>query len=223
MDEQQNFSDEKKNSESEEDIDVDWPSAPPLDYLEKIKGYEMVSFDSVSVPPPTNTVKNQSDEKEKRKNSIISPETFPAVTQDQAKEALIQHLSTKCCYGKTAVNQMMITKMEYIPAFHYELQTFLEKRETNWTYTAHKGGSIDSTACGSAPLPWEIEEAPSQMFKDEVKIVSVPHTAVVKTCHKCKGTGGMTCKDCSGKGWVRCLHCHGDVYLSDGGSLGRER
>ena len=44
---------------SEEDEDKDdmdelesWPSAPPLDILDCIKGYEMVSFDATQVPPP---------------------------------------------------------------------------------------------------------------------------------------------------------------------------
>ena len=36
----------------EEDLGEDWPSAPPLDILDCIKGYEMVSFDATSVPPP---------------------------------------------------------------------------------------------------------------------------------------------------------------------------
>lgn len=37
--------------EEEEELE-DWPSAPPLDILDCIKGYEMVSFDATSVPPP---------------------------------------------------------------------------------------------------------------------------------------------------------------------------
>ena len=64
-----------------------------------------------------------------------------------------------------------------------------------------------------------------------MRLVTVPHTQVVKTCHKCRGTGGLTCGECGGKGWVRCLHCHGDVHLPSGadqanhgsGSLDRDR
>jgi len=39
------------------------------------------------------------------------------------------------------------------------------------------------------PLPWEIEETPSQQFKEEVRLIEVPHTESTKTCHRCKGTG----------------------------------
>ena len=94
---------------------------------------------------------------------------------------------------------MVIKEVHYQPAYHYELQTYVEKRETNWTYAPHKGGSINGPSHGRAPLPWEIVEEPTSMFKDEVRIVSIPHTDVIKACHKCRGTGGMTCRECSGK------------------------
>ena len=49
---------EKKDDGDDPDEDPadieeeDWPTAPPLDILDCIKGYEMVSFDATSVPPP---------------------------------------------------------------------------------------------------------------------------------------------------------------------------
>ncbi len=41
------------------------------------------------------------------------------------------------------------------------------------------------------PLPWEIEEDAVQPFKDEVRLIEVPHTESTKTCHRCRGTGKM--------------------------------
>ena len=71
--------------------------------------------------------------------------------------------------------------MDYVPAYHYELQTFAEKRETNWVCGPHKvthtslvthwqpltfqGLDMDSATSGRAPLPWEVELPPSNMFK----------------------------------------------------------
>lgn len=172
----------------------------------------MVSFDTVSVPPPTSSTREEqehtepeNEEEAKNRNkstskkSLVIPEAIPSLTQTQARDALLLYLSTKCCYGTGAAKQMRISSMDYVPAFHYELQTFLEKRETSWTYAPHKGGDVDGPCRGPAPLPWDIEEIPSQMFKDEVRVVTVPRTGVVKACHKCRGTGGMTCRDCSGK------------------------
>jgi len=222
---------ETESRDSDGDEEDDWPSAPPVDYLEHVQGYEMVSFDTVSVPPPAEIPTEEKEEEGGDEKSpppppaaVLQPQTGVNLTQQQARSALLSHISNKCCYGSGAAKQMQVTSMDYVPAHHYELQTFTEKRETSWTYAPHKGGEVDGPARGRAPLPWEIEEPPVSMFKDEVRVVTVPHTGVVKACHKCRGTGGMTCKDCYGKGWVRCLHCHGDVYLSnDSGSLGRDR
>ena len=176
----------------------------------------MVSFDTVSVPPPLPVPTTEGGEDggdgesktadgEAPNKPIINTETIPTLTHQQARDALLKHVSSKCCYGSGAAKQMKVSEMEYMPAFHYELQTFIEKRETSWTYAPHKGGEVDSPARGPAPLPWDIDEKPGTMFKDEVRVVTVPHTGVVKACHKCRGTGGMVCRDCSGK--VRLDRC----------------
>ena len=44
--------DSEPDEPDDEDLEEDWPTAPPLDILDCIKGYEMVSFDATSVPPP---------------------------------------------------------------------------------------------------------------------------------------------------------------------------
>ena len=156
----------------------------------------MVSFDTVTVPPPTDV----SGEVEKEKASspdqtmtvLPSPTEVP-LTSHQARSALLSFVSSHFCYSAGAAKQMRIISMNYLPAYHYELQTFTEKRETNWAYAPHKGLDLDSATSGRAPLPWEVDEPPLSMFKEEVRMVTVPHTGVVKTCHKCRGSGGMTC------------------------------
>ena len=157
------------------------------------------------------------------------------LSEDTARGCLLEHVTSHVCYGREAAKTMVITELEYVPALHYEIQTFTERRETCWSYAPHRAESqgpgdlgLDQ---GHAPLPWELEQAPGRMFREEVRLVTVPHTGVVKTCHKCRGTGGQLCGQCGGKGWVRCLHCHGDVHLPSGadqahhgsGSLDRDR
>jgi hypothetical protein len=138
------------------------------------------------------------------------------LTEDEAREALLGYLQHHCCYGKGAARGMTVKKIECLPAYHYELQTFSEKRETAWTYSPIRGmsGAVAAATSGgyggSPPLPWEIEEFPTHPFKDEVRLVPVPNTSNVKSCHRCRGSGGVLCKDCNGKGWQRCIHCHGD-------------
>ena len=109
---------------------------------------------------------------------MIAPEIEPKLTEAQARAAMLSHISSHCCYGKAAAKNMTIKKMEYLPAYHYELQTFTEKRETAWTYAAIRTGyesMLSNGALGSGipPLPWEIFEEPAQAFKDEVRLVQV--------------------------------------------------
>ena len=187
----------------------------------------MVSFETIVVPPPPHD-----DDSDNEKDGKITeleddppcysePQVVVKITEDLARGCLLDHVSSHVCYGREAAKQMVITGMEYVPALHYELQTFTERRETCWSYTPHRPDNktiVDGPDTCPAPLPWQVEQHPMRMFRDEVRLVTVPHTGVVKTCHKCRGTGGMTCGDCSGKGWVRCLHCHGDVHLPESGS-----
>ena len=216
----------QSNTDGEADLDDDpgeaWPTAPPLELIENIKGYEMVSFDARNVPPPPfesadilSSTEEEGDEaeakraaKQKKEQEEIVLETETRLTEEAAKIALLSYLDDHCCYGKGAAKNMTVKKMENIPAYHYELQTFSEKRETAWTYAPLKSNSVMeshsfASAGGVPPLPWEIEEFPTQPFKDEVRLIAVPNTSSVKSCHRCRGTGGVTCKDCSGKGWYR--------------------
>ena len=250
-----------------EEIEEDWPSAPPIDILDHIKGYEMVSFDTNMCPPPlegfdpqpppisspsqeikdrqvgvevevdsgscdnnlddiASSASRQQEKQEPPPPPLIIPEFESKLTEEQARSALLTHIADHCCYGKAAAKNMHIKKMECGPAYHYELQTFSEKRETAWTYAAIRPGYTDMMGGGSLgavpPLPWEIIEHPTQPFKDEFRLVQVPNTGSTKQCHRCRGTGGMTCRDCNGKGWSRCLNCHGDGWMHDSGGH-RER
>ncbi len=240
-------------SAAEEDDGTDgeppWYAAPPNDYIDNIKGYEETSFDAVNVPPPVDLdaaaiLRGEAAGKDGGggEGDVAAPPPAPPppiqlecevkLTEDEARAALLGHLDNHCCYGKGAARNMVIKKMECLPAFHYELQTFSEKRETAWTYAPIRSGFCDAygtgggLGSGAPPLPWEIEEFPSHPFKDEVRLIPVPNTCSTKSCHRCRGTGGVLCKDCNGKGWYRCMHCHGDGWLGEGGGGGggsRER
>lgn len=222
-----------ENDLTDENEQLHHLTGPPLEYIDQaVKGYELVSFDGLVVPPPPDYEEAiiSSDTNEDETKEELPPKAPPVITlacseniisENECKAALIAYASQKCCYGSAAAKNMTILKMEYLPAFHYELQTFSEKRETAWTYSPLKSRTVlggecgysDVSGIGTPPLPWEIEEFPTQAFKDEVRLVPVPRTASIKSCHRCRGTGGIVCKDCSGKGWSRCIHCHGMLLI----------
>ena len=139
--------------------------------------------------------------------SAVSPSRsqvadVPVVSEQEARAALLTLVAERCCWGRTAARNMSISKIASTSAFHYEIQTFTEKRETSWAFTPYGGGEIDGPRQGTAPRPWDIGAEPADMFRNEVKVVQVPHTASVKQCHRCRGAGNLLCQECHGKGWV---------------------
>ena len=126
----------------------------------------------------------------------------PAVSEQQARSALLGLVAERCCWGRSAARAMAINKITSTSAFHYEIQTFTEKRETSWAFTPYGGGEIDGPRYGQAPRPWDIAAEPADLFRNEIKVLQVPHTASVKQCHRCRGAGSLLCQECHGKGWV---------------------
>lgn len=231
--------------EEDEDQDLDWPSAPPISFFDSLRGYESVSFSACSVPPPLTSfpVITQLHPAPKELDLSVPevvPEAVPAevpppkpivlesscrISQEQAKLALLNHVSNQCCWGKSPIRNMVIQKMDSLPGLHYELQTFTERRETAWSYAPIKSNLRDFTndlylnsalsPGGVPPLPWDIDQAPAELFKDEIRQVVVPNTTSTKTCHRCRGSGLVRCRECSGRGWNRCIHCHGEGWMPE--------
>lgn len=116
------------------------------------------------------------------------------------------HVRPAAFVGGAFVAQLFERDASFLPCLfslgQYEIQTFTEKRETAWAFMPHSGGEIDGPRCGPAPRPWDIPSEPAEMFKSEMKVLQVPHTASVKTCHRCRGAGSLLCQECHGKGWV---------------------
>ncbi|XP_055943699.1 protein SSUH2 homolog isoform X2 [Argiope bruennichi] len=182
------------------------PSAPPLELMDKVRGYESASFEAVAIPPPLETSLKKSESETHR-----SPlPCIPHLTEKEAREALLKEVSTHFCYGKGAARDMAITEIKHSMAFHYTLETFTEKRTTCWAFEPYNGGPVDRPDSGEAPFPWDIPSSPPSYFTNHAIQLEVPYTASIKVCHVCGGPGRKRCSTCSGKGYEYCFHCHGD-------------
>ncbi|XP_026274194.1 protein SSUH2 homolog isoform X3 [Frankliniella occidentalis] len=216
------------------------PSAPPLNLMDQVSGYESVSFDAVSVPPPEDPPPATPGEEDAAGPSgagdgggggdgggpmggdpMGGPQASGVarwghtLSEQEARAALVAHVKRRCCYGASAARNMAITALDHASALQYTLETFTERRETAWSFSPYLGDEVDGSDNGPAPLPWELDVRPSQSFASEVKCQPVPHTSSVKQCHRCKGSGSILCADCHGKGWVHCISCHGNGYDTD--------
>ncbi|XP_068690621.1 protein SSUH2 homolog, partial [Montipora foliosa] len=180
------------------------PSAPPADMFSQYTGYENTRFGSSFVPPPPPYVPPPTAQ---------MPEQHfqhsPAITDDQAPDAMLQFVSEHCSYGKAPAQEMVIKDIVPISAYHYSLTSFCESRKTEWEFEPYQGQPIDSPVNGPAPLLWNLPVQPPQMFADHETEIEVPHTANIKPCHDCKAVGYKQCYKCHGQGLRRCIRCNG--------------
>jgi len=169
------------------------------------------------------------------------------ITEEEARAALLQYVASKCCYGKGAAQELQIESIVSSSAYHYCLESFIEKRSVVSAFVPYMGEPIDGPERGISPPPWSIIVSPSQYFHNEVKYLEVPHSSVVRICHGCHGTSLVMCwhchgrgeevcplcrghrhdhheppcSRCHGRGMIRCVHCLGTGRLKCGTCLGR--
>ncbi|XP_067907497.1 protein SSUH2 homolog isoform X2 [Heterodontus francisci] len=192
----------QSEADGPEDLeDEEGPTAPPIEVLDNVRGYEgtVAGGDGNYIFPPP------SDKRERAQPQLEW--RIPSITEDAAREALIQFAAAHCCYSSSPARDMVFQDLTPFNMYRYRLETFTESRLTEWRHVPFTGQSVDSIACGSPPLPWDVVVEIPPMFQDSTKKVPVPHTAAVKRCHKCKGRGKYRCSQCGGKGKLKCLLC----------------
>ncbi|KFM70468.1 hypothetical protein X975_21848, partial [Stegodyphus mimosarum] len=106
------------------------PSAPSLELMDKVRGYESASFEAIDIPPPLLPAV-QKTESEPHRSPLPN---IPQLTEKEVRDALLKEVSSHCCYGKSAVRDMAVTEIKHSIAFHYTLETFTEKRTTCWAF-----------------------------------------------------------------------------------------
>ncbi|CAI8044249.1 Protein SSUH2 homolog, partial [Geodia barretti] len=141
--------------------------------------------------------------------------SIPTISEEEAREALLETVSAHCCYGKSAAREFIFTNITSSSAFHYELETFAEGRQTAWDHEPYNGQAIDGPQNGPAPQAWSILAQPDTNFRDHRKNFEIPHTASVKACHKCCGGGYNQCPQCLGSTKVHCKSCGGSGRKSE--------
>ncbi|KAL5014371.1 hypothetical protein ScPMuIL_008641 [Solemya velum] len=185
-------------------------SAPSIDKMDKVDGYGNIGFESggmLAPPAFDDALKGPPPERTDISN-------VPTITEQDARDALLQFVAEHCCYGKKAAQDMTFRDLQSTSAFHYTLETFAEGRQTCWAYEPFKGQTIDGPFNGLAPGPWDIQMQPTAMFQNSKMEMEVPHTASVKPCHGCMAMGRIQCKNCHGRGRVHCDTCHGSGRVS---------
>ncbi|XP_022088517.1 protein SSUH2 homolog isoform X2 [Acanthaster planci] len=177
---------------------------PDVTSLEPVPGYETVAFfDGPPVPPPA----YEPPSEENRPQEVF--DSKEGIGEEAVRAAILAFVDKHCCYGSRPAKNMTISKIIPTHALHYQLETFNEARSTSRKFKPYSGGFVDGPENGPAPPPWSIACKPDQLFFTHKKNLEVPHTSIIKICHRCCGCGFVMCGRCRGRGRVRCSSCHG--------------
>lgn len=184
---------------------TDGPTAPPSDW-ETIPGYEgMGSNDGGKFLPPPQPGPIPGTVPTPANTSWI----IPSISEDDARNALMDYAKNKCCYRSTPAEEMDFHELRPFNTYRYRLETFTESRTCKWVTKPYTGQAVDSPVFGIPPQPWDIPIQIPAMFKDDEINMPVPHTSSLKACPQCLGICRTVCKKCHGTGRVRCWVCNG--------------
>ncbi|KAM6473509.1 protein SSUH2 homolog [Liasis olivaceus] len=197
-----------KDTTLELESEPESPSVPPTDLLTPTGLYAWTFRDhgrKKLFPPPEMMQKPS----EQRSIPVFLECRIPRMTDDMARSALLSFVNSKCCYGNRAAGELFIRELKPQMSYRYRLETFNETRSCEWTFEPYTNTLVDGPQNGVPPRPWDIKVQVPQMFQEDTKKFRVPHSSLLKECHKCHGRGRYKCSGCHGGGRMRCVTCNG--------------
>ncbi|XP_036911603.1 protein SSUH2 homolog [Sturnira hondurensis] len=189
-------------------FEAESPLAPPAELLERLPSYDCLfqgGGQQIFFPPLGAPQRPQ----EQRCWSTFLEHRIPVVTEEVARDALLSFVNSKCCYGSSAASDFIIQELKQQTLCRYRLETFSESRISEWTFQPFTNHLVDGPRRGTSPRLWDFKVQVPPMFQEDTKKFQVPHSSVVKECHKCRGHGRYKCSGCHGAGLVRCPSCSG--------------
>ncbi|KAF0287649.1 Protein SSUH2 [Amphibalanus amphitrite] len=181
------------------------PTAPPIDSMDKLPGYEGLDFTGGGAPPPPPAALPPPPE---NYGQVNVQHEVPST--ERIREIVAGYVAEHCCFGKGPIEDMKIITVTPTPAMKYTLETMTETRITRWNYVPWRGETVPPPS-GPPPGPWDvlITLEPSQWFQNLNSVAEVPNTQTVRVCHDCRGLRETRCTRCHGRGYTRCSSCHG--------------
>ncbi|XP_062825425.1 protein SSUH2 homolog [Anolis carolinensis] len=210
------------------------PLPPILADMDSPPGYEDIGIQYLAgkhFPLPPNLVSIQGDQP-------CLPQIdwkIPAISEDEAKEAFVEYVSSKCCYSKAPAMEMSLQDLQTFNTYRYRLETFTESRSTARKAEPYngKGGARIVYARN-----WRQTETPKKedwlhkvleiMYMDRFTYWLMPNHGLpeketnwdlvkdylkqMKACPTCGTSGRCHCQKCKGTREQQCRICKGKGY-----------
>ncbi|XP_047438482.1 protein SSUH2 homolog isoform X1 [Mugil cephalus] len=189
-------------------IPEEGPSAPPPGWLDVIHGYQdhKGGEDNNPLYPPPPAYNPQP---ELNRNTSVPEVRVPSVSEDVARDALLKFVESKWTYSSKPARNLTFKELRALTVYRYRLETYTETRTSAWQFEPYNGQMVDGPQFGVSPPPWDVPVSQPPKYTDREDKIRVPHSSLVKRCHKCNGCGKIRCKACLGRGQKRCTFCHG--------------
>ncbi|KAJ8359002.1 hypothetical protein SKAU_G00155270, partial [Synaphobranchus kaupii] len=183
---------------------------PPPGWLDNVTGYDQNHGDDDGTnklypPPPAYVPIPEHD-----RNSAVPNVSVPVVSEDLARQALMQFVGKKWTHSSKPARGMIFKDMKPFTVYRYRLETYTESRSSAWDCEPYTNQFVDGPHYGMSPPPWDVPVEVPPMYTDVSLKVRVPHSSFVKECHQCDGKGKVRCRNCHGKGKRRCMSCSGN-------------
>ncbi|XP_006631058.1 protein SSUH2 homolog isoform X1 [Lepisosteus oculatus] len=197
--------------ECDPDIPEEGPTAPPVGLLDDVSGYEETPKDGDSTdkmyPPPADRMPIPENDR----SAAVPQVRVPIVSEDIAREALLQFVDKKWTYRSKPARELVFKDLKPFTIYRYRLETYTESRASAWEFEPYTDQFVDGPQYGMSPPPWDVAVEVPPTYTDATQKVRVPHSSFVKECHRCYGRGRIRCSHCHGRGRTRCIHCHGTI------------
>uniref|UniRef100_A0A8C6QLA1 Ssu-2 homolog n=1 Tax=Nannospalax galili TaxID=1026970 RepID=A0A8C6QLA1_NANGA len=189
-------------------FEAESPVASPAELLEGLPSYDWLQGHGGQVFfPPLETLTRPREPVSW--SSVLDHSRVPLVTEEVAREALLSFVNSQCCYSSAAAGDLIIQELRQQTLCRYRLETFSESRVSEWTFQPFTNHAVDGPQRGTSPRLWDMKVQMPPMFQEDTRKFQVPHSSLVKECHKCNGRGRYKCSGCHGAGMVRCSSCSG--------------
>ncbi|XP_004642202.1 protein SSUH2 homolog [Octodon degus] len=191
-------------------FEAESPLEPPTELLERLPSYDYLlqrGNRQVFFPPSEALGRPP----EPPSWSSILEHRVPVITEAVAREALLSFVNSRCCYGRAAASDLIIQELRQQTLCRVRgwQGTMDVGRGRVWTVQPLSNHSVDGPQRGTSPKLWDIQVQVPAMFQEDTRKSQVPHSSLVKDCHKCYGRGRYKCSSCHGSGMVRCPACSG--------------
>ncbi|NWS43617.1 SSUH2 protein, partial [Probosciger aterrimus] len=146
---------------------------------------------------------------EQRSKHPFVQHRMPPMTEAVARRALLRFVSSRCCYGSRVAGELAIQCLRQAGTYRYRLETFSESRLSEWVFEPFTKPRAAGPP-GDAPMDlWDMEVVSPPFFQGRTWRCRLPHSALVRDCHRCHGHGRSKCRVCHGAGRTRCVTCKG--------------